>query len=125
MLLREDGGAASSIVNEWRDEMSSLAAAILSQEMSCRVELNESVEVFLELMPPPPTVIAVGGVHVAMVLVSLAKRLGYRTVVIDPRKAWGNAQRFPDVDQLIQAWPEDAFQQVSVTPRLRNCHAYS
>jgi xanthine dehydrogenase accessory factor len=53
-----------------------------------------------------------------MVLVALAKRLGYRTVVIDPRKAWGNAARFPDVDQLIQAWPQEAFKQLQLT---RSC----
>ena len=46
---------------------------------------------------------------------SLAKTLGYRTVVIDPRKVWGNSARFPNVDQLIQVWPEEAFQQIRLT----------
>jgi xanthine dehydrogenase accessory factor len=47
--------------------------------------------------------------------VALAKSLGYRTVVVDPRKAFGNAERFPHVDQLIQAWPQEAFQQIQLT----------
>ena len=46
---------------------------------------------------------------------SLAKTLGYRTVVIDPRSLWGNAERFPNVDQLIQSWPDDAFEQINIT----------
>jgi xanthine dehydrogenase accessory factor len=60
-------------------------------------------------------VIAVGGVHITIALMSLAKTLGYRTVVIDPRSAFGNETRFPDVDQLIQEWPQDAFQQIPIT----------
>jgi xanthine dehydrogenase accessory factor len=41
--------------------------------------------------------------------------LGFQTVVIDPRKTWGNKERFADVDQLIQAWPQEAFGQIEVT----------
>ncbi|MCC6567928.1 MAG: XdhC family protein, partial [Anaerolineales bacterium] len=44
----------------------------------------------------------------------LAKTIGYRTVLIDPRKAWANETRFPNVDKLIQSWVDDAFQQVSI-----------
>jgi len=58
--------------------------------------------------------IIVGGVHIAMTLVSLAKTLNYRTIVIDPRKAWGSRERFPNVDRLIQAWPEEAFGQIQI-----------
>jgi len=47
--------------------------------------------------------------------VALAKTLGYRTIVIDPRSAFGNETRFPHVDQLIQSWPQEAFQQIPIT----------
>ena len=47
-------------------------------------------------------------------LASLARTLGYRTVVIDPRSAFGNEERFPDVDQLVDAWPQDALPQLTV-----------
>src|SRR5258705_12631399 len=77
--------------------------------------LNEAVEVFLEVILPPPSLIAVGGVHITIALMTLANMLGYRTVVIDPRSAFGSAERFPNVDQLIQAWPDEAFQQVQIT----------
>jgi len=51
----------------------------------------------------------VGGVHIAIALAELARAMGFRTVVVDPRRAFGNSDRFPHVDQLIQAWPDDAF----------------
>jgi xanthine dehydrogenase accessory factor len=92
-----------------------LADASLADGRPRRAQLSDSVEVFLEPVVSAPTLIAVGGVHIATVLVSLAKRLGYRTIIIDPRKAWGTAARFPDVDQLIQAWPQEAFQQLEIT----------
>ncbi|HSK65377.1 MAG TPA: XdhC family protein, partial [Anaerolineales bacterium] len=48
-------------------------------------------------------------------LMELARTLGYRTIVVDPRQAFGNGQRFPHVDRLIQSWPEEAFQQIPIT----------
>ena len=63
---------------------------------------------------PSPTLIAVGGVHITIALMEFAKTLGYRTVVIDPREAFGSAERFPHVDQLIQAWPQEAFQKIQI-----------
>lgn len=92
-----------------------LASEVLSQGMSRRVALSEELEVFFEAILPPPMLIVIGGVHIAVTLTSLAKTLGYRTILVDPRKAWGNKDRFPNVDQLIQLWPEDALGQLNVS----------
>jgi xanthine dehydrogenase accessory factor len=73
------------------------------------------VEVFVELILPPPTLIAVGGVHITVALMSLAKTLGYRTVVVDPRTAFGNEERFPNMDRLVSLWPDEAFRQIPLT----------
>jgi xanthine dehydrogenase accessory factor len=80
-----------------------------------RAMLDHDIEVFFEFISPPPTLIAVGGVHITVALMSLAKTLGYRTVVIDPRGSWGNAKRFPNVEKLIQLWPDKAFEQIKLT----------
>jgi xanthine dehydrogenase accessory factor len=115
LLIREDGRVTGTVGNEWDARVLELARESSSQGTSRRVMLGEAVEVFLEVIMPPPMLIVVGGVHIAVALVSLAKLLGYRTIVIDPRKAWGNAQRFPNVDQLIQSWPDEAFRQIRLT----------
>jgi xanthine dehydrogenase accessory factor len=81
-----------------------------------RVQLTEDVEVFIDTVRPAPTLIMVGGVHIAIALTSMAKTLGYRTIVIDPRRAFGSEARFPHVDQLIQAWPQKAFAGIELTP---------
>jgi xanthine dehydrogenase accessory factor len=47
--------------------------------------------------------------------VALAKTLGYYTIVVDPRKAFGSEERFPHVDQLVQAWPDEALADIPLT----------
>ena len=115
MLIREDGSVAGTLKSNLNEYALDLAKETLVQGVSRRAMLDENTEVFVELILPPPTVVAVGGVHITIALMSLAKTLGYRTVVVDPRSAFGNEERFPNVDQLIQLWPEDAFQKIALT----------
>jgi xanthine dehydrogenase accessory factor len=116
ILLLQDGYASGTLGPEWDQKALQLGRqALLDGTSSHCFMLTESVDVFLEFISPPPTLIVLGGVHIAIPLTSLAKTLGYHTVVIDPRHAWGNAERFPNVDQLVQAWPEEAFRQVGLT----------
>lgn len=115
LLLRDDGKVIGSIRDELDPQALEIAKESLSTGQSSRVMLNEDVEVFAEAILPPPTLIAVGGVHITIALMTLAKTLGYRTVVVDPRSAFGNETRFPKVDQLITSWPDEAFQQIPIT----------
>lgn len=115
MLIRDDGNVKGSISDELNDQVLNLARETLAQGESRRAMLNEDIEIFMEVILPPPTLIAVGGVHITIALMILAKTLGYRTVVVDPRSAFGNEERFPNVDQLIQKWPDEAFQQIPLT----------
>ena len=75
----------------------------------------EGVQAFIDLMPPPPTLVVVGGNQIAITLSSLAKTMDMRTVIVDPRRAFATEQRFPEVDQLIQTWPAEAFETVPLT----------
>lgn len=115
MLISEHGVITGALGNEWHDAVLKIGREALYHGISRRVALSESIEVFVDVILPPPTLVVVGGVHIAIALVSLAKTLGYRTILVDPRTAWGNAERFPNVDELIRSWPEEAFEQISVT----------
>lgn len=114
-LIHSDGRVTGNLSDHWHEKVLILANDTLRAGESRRAMLDDETEVFLEFIPPPLTLIAVGAVHITVALMSLAKTLGYRTVVIDPRGAWGNADRFPNVDQLIQAWPQEAFEQIKIT----------
>ncbi len=115
LLYRENGRMRGTLGNGRDENILEAAQEALSRGVSRRMLLNEDIEVFLDVLLPAPILIVVGGVHISIVLFSLAKTLGYQTVLIDPRQAWGSEERFPHVDRLIQAWPEDAFRQINAT----------
>jgi xanthine dehydrogenase accessory factor len=73
-------------------------------------------ELFVDVLPPLPTLVVVGGVHIATALVALARTLGYRTVVVDPRPAFANRERFPHADRIEAAWPDEALARLDLTP---------
>ncbi len=57
-------------------------------------------EVYIEVLRPPATLVVFGGSAVAIPLLSFAKTLGFRTIVIDGRERFATRQRFPDADQI-------------------------
>jgi xanthine dehydrogenase accessory factor len=73
---------------------------------------NEEAEVFFELHEPPPRLIIVGAVHVAIPLVAIAKALGFHTVVVDARSVYATRERFPHADELILRWPSEALEEM-------------
>ncbi len=115
MLVQENGSVAGTLRDDLNEQTLNLAKETLAGGESRRLMLNEGIEVFMEVILPPPALIAVGGVHITIALMALAKTLGYRTVVVDPRTAFGNETRFPNVDRLIPLWPQEAFQKIPIT----------
>jgi xanthine dehydrogenase accessory factor len=75
---------------------------------------GETIEVLFEVFPRQPTIFMFGAVHVAMALTTLAKPLGYRVVVADGRAAFLTRERFPLADELVLAWPEEAFAKIGI-----------
>lgn len=75
---------------------------------------NDLGEVFYQLIQKKPTLIVVGGVHIAVHLVKFANILGFDVIVIDPRRLFGTGERFPEVKQVINEWPGKAFQKLQV-----------
>jgi len=107
--LRIEGGASSGTIDPALD---AAADAAIAETRTRRVEAasqaGEACELFVEAIRPAPTLVVVGGVHIAIALTALAKTLGFRTIVVDPRTAFGNAERFPGADKLVTEWPAKA-----------------
>jgi xanthine dehydrogenase accessory factor len=62
---------------------------------------------FTTRVPARRELLVVGGTVLAQEIASIAARLDFRTIVVDPRPAFATADRLPDVDEIIVAWPED------------------
>lgn len=90
--------------------------SLLHQERSALVHSVDD-EYFADLFFPAPRMIMIGAVHIAQTLVPMANMLGFRTIVIDPRKAFATCTRFPDADQLITVWPDEGLRQVGLNER--------
>jgi len=74
-------------------------------------------DVFLEVFTPPPTLVIVGAVHVAVPLVTLSQTLGFRVRVVDARRAFATRERFPTADALVVSWPQEALKAGGLGPQ--------
>jgi xanthine dehydrogenase accessory factor len=74
-----------------------------------RTELREEEgrRVFVEAIGPPPRLVAVGAGDIAEALCALARPLGWRTVVVDPRAGLATRERVPSADEVVVAWPDE------------------
>ena len=75
---------------------------------------GEQAAVFVEAFPPPPRLFIVGATHVAIPLCRMARALGFRVAVIDPRSVFATRERFPEADELIQTWPDQVLDEARV-----------
>jgi len=80
------------------------------------IDADAGARVFLDVFEPNPQLIIFGAVHTAQALDWFARKLGYRVVVTDARRALATRERFPDTDQLLVGWPDEAFAELTVTP---------
>ncbi len=62
---------------------------------------------FLAIHNPPLRMVVVGAVHIAQPLMPMARMAGYDPVLIDPRGAFGSAERFPG-ETILEDWPDEA-----------------
>ena len=74
--------------------------------------LDDGSSVFAEVYGPPPRLLVYGAVDTAEALCVGAKLLGWTAIVADARGAFATRERIPSADELIVAWPEDAFAQI-------------
>lgn len=78
----------------------------LTHDKSTTVTAGEE-RYFLHVYTPPLRLIVVGAVHITQHLVRMGAELGYDITVIDPRRAWATAERFPAA-RPDRRWPDDA-----------------
>lgn len=118
MLIPSEGDAPTGSLHPGLDDIVAQdAVRLIIEERSQLLSYDiteRKVEVFIESFPPPQELVILGAVHVSITLAKLAKMLGYRVTVIDPRGAFATRERFPDANRLIVDWPEDAFGEVTL-----------
>jgi xanthine dehydrogenase accessory factor len=59
----------------------------------------------------------VGAVHIAVPLVAMARQLGFHVRLVDARRTFATQDRFPEVDELVVAWPQEALTSEALRPQ--------
>ena len=111
----------STVVGELAEALgaATLAAAAGARLRSGLAGVDDvgGVPVFIDPLVPASHLVIVGAVHTGAALARLAKTLGYRVTVIDPREAFCTKERIPDADALLVDWPQRALAGLALGPR--------
>jgi xanthine dehydrogenase accessory factor len=89
LLVRADGSGEGSLGSEELD--------------------REARSLFVDVVAPAPRLVVFGALDYAAALCRLARAAGWRPYVCDPRSQFATPERFPGADEVIVAWPEEAF----------------
>jgi xanthine dehydrogenase accessory factor len=71
-------------------------------------------DVFTEPFRRPAHLVIIGAIHIAIPLHRLAKLMGYRVTIVDARAKFATRERFPEADELIVAWPDEAMAKLAI-----------
>lgn len=116
IVVAEDGSIEGSVGDVSVDRLLAQAAQeALETGRATVVEAGDG-SYFVEVFARRPRLVVVGAVQVAIPLVSMARTLGYQTIVIDGRSAFATAERFPEVDRLLVGWPDDVAAEIMLGP---------
>lgn len=112
-LLVQADGSVSGGLGEAELDREAIAAA---EELMWaeRSELREvgAVSLFVDVTAPAPRLVVFGAVDYAAALCRLARAAGWRPFVCDPRSQFATRQRFPEAEDVIAAWPDEAFARI-------------
>jgi xanthine dehydrogenase accessory factor len=112
LLVRADGSSEGGLGTPELDSIAVEAAEeLLWAERSETRESGETT-LFVDVVAPAPRLVVFGAVDYAAALCRLARAAGWRPFVCDPRSQFATAERFPDAEEVIAAWPEDAFARI-------------
>ena len=109
LLVRADGTAEGGLGDPELDRLAVDAAEeLLWAERSEARQAGEST-LFVDVVAPAPRLIVFGAVDYAAALCRLARAAGWRPFVCDPRSQFATQERFPDAEEVVAAWPDEAF----------------
>jgi xanthine dehydrogenase accessory factor len=112
LLVRADGSREGSLGSEALDAAATGAAEELMWADRSELREHEGVSLFVDVTAPAPRLVVFGAVDYSAALARLARAAGWRPYVCDPRSQFATAARFPEAEQVIAAWPDEAFRRL-------------
>jgi xanthine dehydrogenase accessory factor len=118
LLVYENGGTRGDLgAVSVQDAAERATRQQLSDDLSGIVSIGDGIDIFVESFARPPHLVIIGAVHTAIALGHLGKLLGFRVTVIDARERFATPERFPHVDELVVAWPDEGLAGIRIDSR--------
>ncbi|MCP9494688.1 MAG: XdhC family protein [Pyrinomonadaceae bacterium MAG19_C2-C3] len=122
--LMINGDGENSIVEFADDDLtravlSDARAAISTNESSIKLynSSNNLIEVFIEVVEPPVSVVVFGANSDVVPIVELADMLGWQITVVDTQAREASRERFAKAHRVLLCRPENVATDVPLTPR--------
>lgn len=116
LLLLDTGAREGGLGDTALDERAAADALRLTRAGKSSTLTVDATRIFAEIFAPPSVMLIVGAGHVSMPLCSLARIVGFKTIVIDGRPRFATRERFPDADELKIGIPSELIQGVPLVP---------
>jgi xanthine dehydrogenase accessory factor len=128
MLVREDntivgtigGGNVEHLIRQkavammGSTEVEVVSFDLSGEEDSPGMICGGQMDVLLEPIVASETLYLFGAGHISQGVAAMAKRLGFRVVVVDPRAEYNNSERLPTADSLVVDDYVNAFSKLNV-----------
>jgi xanthine dehydrogenase accessory factor len=108
LLVRADGTTAGGLGDADLDSAALEAAEELMWTERSELREVHGAKLFVDVTAPAPRLVIFGAVDYADALCRLARAAGWRPFVCDPRSQFATRERFPEAEEVIAAWPDDA-----------------
>lgn len=112
LLVLADGATDGTLGDGVLDAAAVAAAEELMWEERSELRELDETAFFVDVTAPSPRLICFGAVDFSVALCRVARAVGWRPFVVDPRGRFATLERFPDAEQVVAAWPEAAFAQL-------------
>jgi xanthine dehydrogenase accessory factor len=108
LLVRVDGTTDGGLGDAALERIAVDAADELMWAERSELRRVDEASVFIDVTAPAPRLVIFGAVDYAAALCRLARAAGWRPFVCDPRSQFATRERFPEAENVIAGWPEEA-----------------
>jgi xanthine dehydrogenase accessory factor len=112
LLVRADGITSGGLGDAELERAAVEAAEELMWAERSELRRVGDVSLFVDVTAPAPRLVIFGAVDYAAALCRLARAAGWRPFVCDPRSQFATRERFPEAEEVLAAWPEQAFARI-------------
>jgi xanthine dehydrogenase accessory factor len=109
LLVRADGSTDGGLGDTELNRVAIDAAEELIWAERSETREAGDATLFVDVVAPAPRLVVFGAVDYAAALCRLARAADWRPFVCDPRSQFATPERFPDAEEVLAVWPDEAF----------------